>query len=403
MSKKSVLLVLSLVLLVFGGLFTIQYLQLSKEQIKPGEIIQFNSKESKNTKQDSQEQGSLSSVKHKIEVVAENLFVPWSIVFTSSDRILVTERSGYIKEIVNGVLNPEPLHNFPEVSTRAEEGLMGLAVDPNYKENNRLYACVAYEQGNALAVKVVRLIDRGSIIDRDGIVLDNIPAARYHAGCRLAFGPDEKLYITTGDATNKQIAQDLNSLGGKILRINTDGSVPADNPFENSYVYSYGHRNAQGIDWHPESGVLLSTEHGPSVFDGPAGGDEVNRIVAGGNYGWPIVSHDENKSGLIAPVIQFTPATAPASALVYSGNIFPQWKGDLLYGGLRGQGIYRVSFTDINATEVSEVERLSYNVGRVRDVVEGPDGYIYFSTSNEDGRGDAQTNDDKIYRIIPAE
>lgn len=398
MNKRYIFLVLVLVM-IGGGFFVVDYFHLCcANELEPGEIVVMN--QAAEISADEQEESIF--VQYNAELFTENLYVPWSMIFTTQNRMLVSERRGQIMAVINGVLQEEPLHVFPEVSSIAEEGLMGLALDPEYQNNQLLYACLAYDAGDTLQVRVIRLKDRGNIIDRDGIVIDNIPAARFHAGCRLGFGPDEKLYITTGDATDRDIAQDLNSLGGKILRVNTDGSVPDDNPFQDSYVYSFGHRNAQGIDWHPVSGVLLSTEHGPSIFDGPAGGDEVNNIIAGGNYGWPLVSHDENQEGLIAPLIQFTPATAPASAMVYTGAVFPQWQGDLFYGGLRGEGLYRVSFTNDQAVAVKEVQRLSQEFGRIRDVIEGPDGLIYFTTSNRDGRGDVRLGDDKIYRLIPA-
>ena len=157
-----------------------------------------------------------------------------------------------------------------------------------------------------LADKVVRLIDGNDSIIIDEVLLENIPAARNHAGCRIKFGPDKRLYITTGDALDEDIAQDINSLGGKILRMNQDGSIPVNNPFENSLVYSFGHRNSQGIDWTANS-ILLSSEHGPSGFDGPPGGDEVNKINEGANYGWPIVSHEDIDPRFITPLEVFTP------------------------------------------------------------------------------------------------
>lgn len=344
-----------------------------------------------------------SAPRFSTEVVAENLFVPWSIVFTSPERMLVTERNGTIRVIEHNILLPTPLHTFTEVSTTSEEGLMGMALDPQYDTNKYVYVCLAYDTGNGLADKVVRLTDQGTSLTDPIIILDAIPAAKYHAGCRIQFGPDEKLYITTGDATNKDQAQDLSTLGGKILRINYDGTIPADNPFLNSPVYSYGHRNPQGITWHPVSNVLISTEHGPSLNDGPAGGDEINRIEPGNNYGWPLVSHDDNQSGLTAPLLQFTPAVAPGSALLYSGEVFPEWNGNLLFGALKGEGIIRVVFKDESVTAIQSYDQLNIQVGRIREVVQGPDGYIYFSTSNQDGRGELRQGDDKIYRIVPAQ
>lgn len=368
---------------------------LEKGRIDIGETVFIKQNQTSTSTEISKE------VKYTIEPVVQNVFVPWSIVFTDNNRMLFSERKGTMRVVQDGTLSEKPLHTFSQVSTRSEEGLMGLALDPNYKENKFIYACYAYAKGNELVDKVVRLRDNGDSLSEETTIIDNIPAAQYHAGCRIAFGPDKKLYITTGEATDKNIAQDLSSLGGKILRINSDGSIPEDNPFKDSAVYSYGHRNPQGITWSADGKVLISNEHGPSIFDGPAGGDEINNIIAGANYGWPILSHDKKKEGYVSPLIQFTPAVAPGSALIYAGNIFPQWKGTLLFGGLKGEGVYVVSFTDNTYSDVSSYEKLNINVGRVREVVQGPDGYIYFSTSNRDGRGSVRGNDDKIYRIVP--
>ena len=224
------------------------------------------------------------SVDYKYTAVASNLYVPWSIVFPTSDSMYIAQRSGEILYYKNS--QPQVnFYKFSEISTTNEEGLMGMVLDPDYPNSPYIYTSLAYEENNQMFVKVVRLADVNNQATEPRILLDKIQAAKFHAGSRLRFGPDQKLYITTGDATKKEIAQDLNSLGGKILRMNKDGSIPEDNPFNNSYVYSYGHRNPQGIDFDPVSGVLFSTEHGPSLFDGAAGGDEVNRILPGKDYG----------------------------------------------------------------------------------------------------------------------
>lgn len=345
----------------------------------------------------------VKEVPYKVDTVATNLFVPWSIIFTSKERMLFSERNGKIREIVNGKLNPTALATFSEVSQKSEEGLMSLVLDPDYKTNKYLYAAIAYQKGNQMAVKIERLIDENISIKKDKIIIDHIPAAQYHAGTRLRFGPDKKLYITTGEATQKQIAQDLNSLGGKILRINSDGSFPADNPFPNSPIFSYGHRNPQGIDWYPGTSVLYETEHGPSTFDGPPGGDEVNIIEKGQNYGWPLVSHARTKEGTVAPKIIFTPAIAPASGMFYTGDIFPQFKNNFFFGGLKGEAILRAVIDPKDPKNILSYGKLNdINVGRVRDIAQGPDGYLYFSTSNRDGRGTVHEGDDKIYRLIPS-
>lgn len=337
----------------------------------------------------------------EIEVVAEGLYVPWSIVFTDENRILVSERNGLLREIVDGDLKDRPLYQFEDVAAVDEAGLMGLALDPDYRNNAYIYACYTYREGNTLLNRVVRLVDDPEQPILDGIVIDQIPSAYYHAGCRLRFAADGTLFITAGDALQPSSAQDLDSLAGKILRVNPDGSIPQDNPYPNSPVYSFGHRNPQGLDCDPRTGLLYATEHGPSGSDGPPGGDEINLIEAGGNYGWPLVSHEEEGEGLISPLIVFTPAEAPGSGMFYSGKIFPQYKNDFFVGALRGAGLLRVVISGEDPRLILTVEKIISTVGRMRDVVEGPDGFIYFSTSNLDGRGTASMGDDKIYRLVP--
>ena len=338
---------------------------------------------------------------YEIKTVADNLYVPWSIVFTDPDRMLVTERNGKLRVIRNGILLEQPLKVFEEVSSDGEEGLMGLALDPDYRENKFLYISYAYGSSDKMSVKVVRFKDEGDKLSDEKTIIDGLPAERYHAGCRLRFGPDGRLYITTGDAGERKLAQDINTLYGKILRINPDGTIPADNPFPDNPVWSYGHRNPQGIDWYPGTDILYSTEHGPSGFDGPGGGDEVNIIVKGGNYGWPVVSHRESKEGMISPVLEFTPAIAPASGMFYRSDSIPQFKNNYFFGCLRGSGIMRVVMDKSDPTKILSNEMLAeVNFGRIRDIAQGPDGAIYFSTSNRDGRGRVREGDDKIYKII---
>jgi glucose/arabinose dehydrogenase len=338
-------------------------------------------------------------VAYQVEEVARGLEVPWGIAFTSPTRMLVTERPGRIRIIENGQLLEKPLHTFPEVSTGGEEGLMSITLHPRYAENKFVYASYAFQTERGMWVEVVRFKDSGDSISDIKRIITGIPAAQFHAGSELAFGPDGKLYITTGDATERELAQDKDSLAGKILRLNDDGSIPSDNPFGTA-LWSYGHRNPQGIDWNSE-GEMYGTEHGPSGFDGPGGGDEVNKIEKGGNYGWPLVSHDKTLEGTISPLLVFTPAEAPASALIYSGMLFPQFKDDLFFGALRGENLMRVSLEGGKATGFDRLFLEEY--GRIREVTEGPDGAIYFSTSNRDGRGSPAGSDDRILRLIPAQ
>ncbi|PYS71779.1 MAG: sugar dehydrogenase [Acidobacteria bacterium] len=339
----------------------------------------------------------------RVETVIPNLEVVWSIVWAPDGRMLFTERPGRVRVFENGKLRPEPLFVVPDVEPRGESGLMSIALHPQFASNHWLYLSYAYNS-NGQQVRVVRYRDTpAGLVDRK-VIIEGIPAAQFHAGCRLRFGPDGKLYITTGDATDRQIAQQLNSLGGKTLRLNDDGSVPSDNPFvaqQNARpeIWTYGNRNGQGIDFQPGTNLLWETEHGPSGFDGPGGGDEVNILERGKNYGWPVIHHRATHEGMESPILEYTPACAPASGVFYRGSQFPQFKGNFFFGCLVGERIIRVV---TNGRQVVNQENLlERKYGRIRDVAEGPDGYIYFSTSNRDGRGSPASDDDRILRLVP--
>ena len=235
------------------------------------------------------------------------------------------------------------------------------------------------------------------------VVVENIPAAGNHTGTRLRFGPDGKLYATTGDATNGRIAQEMGNLGGKTLRLNPDGTIPADNPFPGSPVFSFGHRNSQGLDWDPASGLQFQTEHGPSGFDGPGGGDEVNLVEAGRNYGWPLVHHREHRDGMVDPLLEYTPAVAPSGASFCRCALLPSFQGDFFFATLRGERLIRVRLDtkDRRKVRIVETETLFEGVyGRLRDVISGPDGALYVATSNRDGRGSSHPGDDRILRVV---
>ena len=392
MNKSKIIFGLIVFFLVVIGFTAANYLGFFKKDLGPGERRIIHSV---------QEAENVPPVEIMIEKVATNLFVPWSIVFLSDSHILFTERNGSVREIKNGELEDQPLFVFKEVSTQSEEGLMGMALDPEFALNGKIYVCLAYSNENTLFDKVVQMKYEKNSLEQEKVLIDKIPAAQFHAGCRLGFGPDKMLYITTGDATDKEIAQDKASLGGKILRISSDGSIPSDNPIKNSPIYSLGHRNPQGIDWDPVSGNLFSTEHGPSVFDGPAGGDEINFIQKGENYGWPIVSHEKSKDGLVSPLAVFTPAVAPASGMFYKGDMFPQFKNHFLVGLLKGEGILDVTLSSDRMQIASYQKIPDITFGRIREIAESPDGAIYFTTSNRDGRGKINAGDDMIYKIVP--
>ena len=340
----------------------------------------------------------------RVETVVANLEVPWSIAFTPDGRMLFTERPGRVRVFEGGRLRPEPLAVIPDVEPTGESGLMGLALHPQFAQNHLLFLAYAYKSGPDERVRVVRFREAGGGLTDRKVIIEDIPAAQFHAGTRLRFGPDGKLYVTTGDATTREIAQRLDSLGGKILRLNDDGSVPPDNPFVGQQnarpeIWTYGHRNSQGLDWQPGTNLLFETEHGPSGFDGPGGGDEVNVVERGKNYGWPVIHHRATKEGMESPLLEYTPACAPASGTFYRGSALAQFKGNFFFGCLVGQRIIRVVLDGRRV--VSQENLLERQYGRIREIAEGPDGALYFSTSNRDGRGSPAKDDDRIMRLVP--
>ena len=343
-----------------------------------------------------------SNVSFKVEKVVGGLEVPWSIVWAPDGRMIFTERPGRVRVMEKGTLNPKPLLVLTDVESTGEAGLMGVAVHPQFSSNHLVYLSYAYTSGG-LRVRVVRYREAPEgLVDRK-VIIEDLPAARAHAGCRIRFGSDGKLYVTTGDATNRNLAQQLDSLAGKTLRLNDDGTVPQDNPFVGQQnarpeIWSLGHRNAQGLDFQPGSNLMFQTEHGPSGFDGPGGGDEVNIVEKGKNYGWPTIHHTQTAPGLESPLLEYTPACAPASGAFYRGSVFPQFKGNFFFGCLRGERMIRVV---LDGRRVVSQENLLQNFGRIRDVAEGPDGFLYFSTSNRDGRGKPAEDDDRILRLVP--
>ncbi len=341
------------------------------------------------------------AVSFRVETVVGNLEVPWSIAWAPDGRLFFTERPGRVRVFANGQLRT--VFTVPDVESSGESGLMGMVLHPQFATNRFVYLAYAY-RGQGDLVRVVRYRESEAGFADQKVIIENIPAARFHAGCRLGFGPDGKLYVTTGDATERALAQKLDSLAGKTLRLNDDGTVPQDNPFVGQpdarpEIFSIGHRNAQGLDWQPDSNLMFQTEHGPSGFDGPGGGDEVNIVERGKNYGWPLIHHQETRAGLEAPLLEYTPAVAPASGSFYRGSVFPQFRGNFFFGCLRGERIIRVVLDGRRVTGQENLLQGEY--GRIREVAEGPDGAIYFSTSNRDGRGKPASDDDRIIRLTP--
>ncbi len=327
----------------------------------------------------------------KVETISENLSIPWSIDFANDGRIFFSERTGTL-QVIDGDVQKQIL----DLNVGGGEGgMLGIALDPDFESNHYIYIYYTYNELLSTKNKLVRYVESNNSLSEDKILLDEIPGASYHDGGRIKFGPDDKLYITTGDAGDPNLSQRLDSVAGKILRINSDGTIPTDNPFPNSLVYSYGHRNPQGIDW-DKSGVLISTEHGPSGWNG-IGHDEINLIQAGKNYGWPYVIGDEIKDGMTSPLLHSGDDTwAPSGGSFYYGDI-TQWNGLFFAASLRGEHLLAIEF-DSEYNVISYEKLFLGEYGRLRDVVNGPDG-LYVLTSNQDGRGSPTENDDRILRI----
>ena len=327
----------------------------------------------------------------KVETVVDNLKIPWELVFAPDGRIFFTERDGNLWVIENESM--ELVATFPASHT-SEGGLLGLALDPEFEKNNFLYLYQTYFDFELHHNKVVRYTVSNNQLTDEQILIDKIPGAVWHDGGRIKFGPDEKIYITTGDSTNANLSQKIDSLAGKILRINADGTIPSDNPFESSPVFSYGHRNPQGIDWN-ENGILVSSEHGPSGEKGYAH-DEINVIEPGKNYGWPVIVGDSNNLEYTNPILHSGDVTwAPSGLLYYDSDKIPEWKGMFLVAALRGQHVM-VMDLDLENNRVNSVEKIFQDeYGRLRDLVQSPDGDVFVLTSNGDN--------DKILRVSTLE
>lgn len=326
----------------------------------------------------------------RVSVIAEDLSVPWALGFLPSSTsqggsdggLLVTERSGVIR-LIDGE-NVRVIANV-SVYQEGESGLHGIAVDPDFEKNNYIYIyyTTSSNENNSMN-RVARYIFLDNQLSDENIILDNIPGARVHDGGRIKFGPDNYLYITTGDAAIPSSAQDTNSLAGKILRVDRDGKAASGNPFGNA-IYSYGHRNPQGITW-DENGQLFATEHGSNATD------EFNIIKIGANYGWPNITGSQTGGGITSPILQSgnNNTWAPAGLAYANGKFY--------FGGLRGNVLYEVG--KVNGKYIL-TEYFKGEFGRIREVITGPDGMLYITTSNRDGRGIPSGGDDKIIRVNP--
>jgi glucose/arabinose dehydrogenase len=330
-----------------------------------------------------------------VQVLVRNVQIPWALSFTPDGRLWFTERPGRVRIVQGGQLLPEAALTLRGLFTQDESGLLGMAIHPSFTTNGFVYLVYTATGSDGPIGRLVRYRAVGNTLGEPAVLLDDIPASNIHNGSRLRFGPDGALYMTFGDHATPSIAQDLAALNGKILRLNPDGTMPRDNPF-NSPVWSLGHRNPQGIDWHPTSGLMYETEHGQT------GNDEVNLIERGKNYGWPVIEGSETRPDMVAPLTFFSPSVAPSGASFYRGTAFPSFRNQLFVATLRGQALLRIAFDAADPRRVVSIERLvEGRYGRLRDVIAGPDGSLYVCTSNRDGRTTPVADDDRILRIAP--
>ena len=342
----------------------------------------------------------------KLETFAAPLDTPWGIVFLPDGRMVVSDRVGLLRVIENGILQPEPIRGTPTPFVQQDGGFLDLIAHPEYAKNGWLY--LAYTEAGTAPRSTMTVVVRGRI--RDGAWVDQSDIFRAgqpfynvddfsHYGCRFLFDRSGHLYFTLGDRGKAHEAQDLASPLGKIHRVFDDGRIPPDNPFADTpnacpSIWTYGHRHVQGLQFHPVTGRLWATEHGPR------GGDELNIIERGRNYGWPVISHGlpqsrekiegSSRAGLEQPVVWWTPSIAPAAIEFYSGEQFPKWRNNLFVASLVGRHLRRL---EVEGGKVVRQEILFSEMGRVRDVVTGPDGLIYVALNNP-GR---------IARIVPTQ
>jgi len=343
-----------------------------------------------------------------VEVLAEGLVNPWSIAFLPDGSLLVSERAGRLRVIRDGALLPEPVAGVPEVLAWNQAGLFDILLHPDFEQNRVLYISYAHGTQKENATRVARATFDGSALSDLEVIYEAKPLkdTGHHYGARMVWGGDGLLYVTIGEGSRyKEKAQDMTSSFGSVVRLNEDGSIPADNPTfgggERPELFTKGHRNPQGLAYDAERGVLWDLEHGPR------GGDEINIVEGGNNYGWPLATYgiDYNGAkispfteyeGTTQPVKYWTPSIAPSGLAVYRGDLFEGWDGDLLAGAMAGAALHRII---MDGDKPAGEERYLLDRGeRVRDVRVGPDGAIYVATELTHNGGEA---DGKVLRLTP--
>jgi len=346
---------------------------------------------------------SSAGVKFRVVEVAGRLVHPWGVAFLPGGDMLVTERGGKLRTIRGGKLESEPVAGVPKVAARGQGGLLDVALHPNFASNSLVYLSYAGDGDGGTGTEVVRARLNGNRLEEPRVIFRAAPktSGGNHFGSRLVFAPDGTLFVSLGDRfTHRDEAQNTANHLGTIVRIKDDGSVPEDNPFKGKAgarpeIYSYGHRNVQGMALRPGTSTVWAHEHGPR------GGDEVNILKPGANYGWPKITYGVDYSGAIIsdkkalpgmeqPVVYWVPSIAPSGMAFYDGDKFPGWKGDLFVGALAKTHLRRLK---LDGDKVVEQEVLPGIEERIRDVRTGPDGLIYFLTDEANG---------KLFRLEPA-
>lgn len=343
--------------------------------------------------------GAPGTANVQVDTVTTGLRVPWGLAFLPDGAMLVTERGGTIRVVRDAAVSTVAT---VAVAPDGEGGLLGIALHPQFADTRSFFVYFTSADGG-----VHNRVERWVLSEDQqsatfgAVVLDGIPAAKFHNGGRLRIGPDDKLYVGTGDAREPELSQDRESLAGKLLRLELDGTVPSDNPFGNA-VYMLGIRNTQGFDWR-DDGSMFVTDHGPSGDTGRSDHDEVNVARAGDNLGWPDIFACEAGSGFVSPKLTFDEAVPPGGAAIYRGDAISEWRDSLLVGSLGAKHLHRVALSDdgerVAAHEVYFLGDPPSGHGRLRDVVMGPDGHLYATTSNCDGRGDCPEDGDRILRF----
>ncbi len=311
------------------------------------------------------------------QVVVSGLDRPWAVVAGPDGNLWISEKTGAIKIYSPSFVLQATLKGFPELSVLGEGGVLDIAFHPRFAQNGWVYVAysVADPTGHHTRINRFRYA-AGQLQDHKNIFDGPSSNAGTHFGCRLVFDSNGFLYASFGERREMYLAQDLNLSHGKIVRLEDDGSIPSDNPFgSGNPIFTLGHRNPQGLAIHPVSQKMYNSEHGPTVYDAPAGGDEINEIIRGANYGWPKYHHQTTDPGFEAPLLEYTPAIAPSGIAFYTGGKISAWKNDLFVACLRGQQLLRVRIA-ANGRVVEQQKLLTGKFGRLRDVETSPDGTL---------------------------